>query len=98
MRSFRHASESSRDRLFYEEKKFRYMTVLIARLNELFREDVKVPKNTPSPLRDKRKNNSRFFIDSYINEAINKPRPIYGILLIDVPAIEASIKVDCTKD
>ena len=84
-----------RNRRFYEEKRFRYMAVLVVRINDFFQKEVKESKKESSSLRNKRQDTSRFSIDSYINEAINKPRPIHGVMLITLPAV--SIKANCTQ-
>lgn len=87
--------ERLRDRRFYKEKRFRYMTALVVRINNFFQKEVKESKKAPSSLRNKRKDTSRFSIDGYINEAMNKPRPIHGVMLITLPAL--SFKANATQ-
>lgn len=84
-----------RDRRFYKETRFRYMTALVVRIKDFFKKKVKEPKKPPSSLLNKRKDTASFSIDVYINEAIKKPRPIYGVMLITLPSI--SFKANCTQ-
>jgi len=85
-----------RDRHFYEDKRFRYMTILIAKINDYFKKDVTVRKNTPASLRTIRKNISPFSIDGYINAGINKPRPIHSVMLLTLPALSCNAKASQT--
>lgn len=90
--------ESDRNQRFYKDKRFRYLSCLVIKINAYFQREARKSKKAYSSLRRKTREASRFSIDSYINESINKPRQIYGVLLIDLPALEASVKADFTKD
>ena len=43
------------DRNFYEEKRFRYMTALIVRINKFFKKELKEPKKPPSLVQNKKR-------------------------------------------
>ena len=86
------SSVSNRDRHFYEAKRFRYLTVLVVKINNFFKEEVKEPKNKVSSLQGNGKDTSSFSIDHYLNKAMNTQRPIYGVMLINLPSLKSSIK------
>ena len=89
--------DSDRDRHFYQAKRFRYLTVLVIEINNFFKKDIEEPPKEASYLRNKSKDNYRFSVDNYLNEAMNTPRPTRGVMLIDLPSIKLSAKGHCTQ-
>lgn len=90
--------ESDRDRRFYEAKRFRYLTVLVIKINELLRKEIIEPsKAASSPPRSKSKDNYSFSIDDYLNKAMNIPRQIYGVAILELPSLKLSAKGSSTQ-
>jgi hypothetical protein len=85
------------DRHFYEAKRFRYLTVLVAEINEFFKKVIIEPPKAASSLRRKSKDNYRFSVDDYINKAMSTTRPIHGVGIITLPSIKLSAKGNCAQ-
>ena len=74
--------ETSRNSHFYDEKKFRYLTVLVANMNNLFSKKTKKPKKGACSSQGKSKDANRFSMDEYLETKRIKQRKIYGVLFL----------------
>jgi hypothetical protein len=64
--------------------------------NFLQNEVTELPKKTAS-LRSKSKDNYSFSVDSYLDKAMNIPRQIYGVAILELPPLKSSAKSHSTK-
>lgn len=90
-------SDGYYDRRFYDVKGFRFLTWLIIKINNFFRKDVQEPKKAKSSPHGSSNATFRFSIDNYIDAAMKKPKPIYGVGIMALPAIKISMKGHVTQ-
>lgn len=78
----------NRDRRFYAEKRFRYLTVLVIGINNFFKEEIIEPPKASFSLQHDSEEICLFSIDDYLNKEMKKPRQNHSVIIAELPALK----------